>query len=99
MMRGFLLLILLTMEGSSSAVSWVEYEPTCHFPIQNIPFGAFKNPKTGTVNCCTRIGDLVIDLAWLESDGLLTASKGTFAQPTLNEFMALGKEAWHETRV
>lgn len=46
--------------------SWISYDANNCFPLENIPFGAFMNPTTQKVNCCTRIGDFVIDLANLE---------------------------------
>ena len=37
--------------------SWIQYDENCEFPLENIPFGAFVNPRTNEVHCCTRIGD------------------------------------------
>ena len=48
-----------------------------HFPIQNIPFGVFKE-GIRSPRCCTRIGDTVIDLAWLEDNGVLTGYSNVF---------------------
>mgnify|MGYP002413847024 FL=1 len=88
--------------------SWIHYEPTNHFPIQNIPFGTFEHPKG--IRCCTWIGDHVIDLAWLEAHGLLAENskqwsilyaegRKVFDNKYLNDFIDLGKEVWHETWV
>ncbi len=46
--------------------SFLPYDATHHFPLENIPFGTFVNPKLNKVHCCTRIGDYVIDLSELE---------------------------------
>lgn len=54
---------------------------------------------------CTRIGDTLIDLAVLESHGLIDGplfsklGKRIFDKPTINEFISLGQEYWHEARV
>jgi len=85
--------------------SWVEYDADSEFPIQNIPFGAFLNPRTNEVHCCTRIGDKVIDLSILEHERLLSEGPimenldhHVFCEPTLNKFMELGKDARIEVR-
>jgi fumarylacetoacetase len=46
---------------SSKLQSFIAYDEQNHFPLENIPFGAFKCQHG--VHCCTRIGDYVIDLA------------------------------------
>lgn len=56
------------MEGSAKQ-SFIEYTPENHFPLENIPFGAFETDDN-KVHCCTRIGDYVVDLAVLEAEGL-----------------------------
>jgi len=94
------------VESSSSQLrSWIEYAPDCEFPLENIPFGAFYNTKMLAVHCCTRIGDYVIDLSVLEHERLLSegpvmenVDHHVFCEPTLNKFMALGKQARIEVR-
>jgi len=54
------------VEQASALKSCIEYTEDNHFPMENIPFGAFHNDKVNAVHCCTRIGDFVIDLAVLE---------------------------------
>ena len=82
--------------------SWLYIEPGSDFPIQNIPFGIFKpknrtNPRVGT-----RLGNFVIDLAaiaelgYFKNEGIL--SREVFDQPTLNDFIALGKPVWRNVR-
>jgi fumarylacetoacetase len=44
--------------------SWIKYDASHHFPLENIPFGAYYL-EDGSVNCCTRIGDFIVDLAEL----------------------------------
>jgi fumarylacetoacetase len=74
-----------------------------HFPLENLPFGTFINPKTKDIHCATRIGDKVIDLAVLEKhkllDGpLLREHKEVFNQKYLNTFMGLSHKHWSEVR-
>ena len=85
--------------------SWIEYDEDCEFPLENIPFGAFKNPRNNEVRCCTRIGDRVIDLSEIEHERLLhtgpimeNVAVHVFCEPTLNAFMELGKGARLEVR-
>ena len=92
--------------SSSALKSIIPYDETNHFPLENIPFGAFTNPNSGKTVCCTRIGDLVIDLSAVEKNGLLDGPLFTslghqevFSHSHLNEFMSLSKEHWHEARV
>jgi fumarylacetoacetase len=110
--RFYILILLLNrfaMENTS-ADSWVGYTTDNHFPLQNIPFGAFASPKDGATHCCTRVGDWVIDLSWLENEGILAEhgnlwkelhdnGKKIFSHEHLNKYMDLSKEHWHEARV
>lgn len=52
--------------------SWIVYGDNSHFPLENIPFGAFKNPRSGKVVCCTRIANTLVDLSVLEHERLLS---------------------------
>ena len=72
--------------------SWVESanEPGCDFPIQNLPFGIFRErkkrgeaPRGGVA-----IGDQILDLAAL---GIKTG-------PTLNGLAAQGRPVWRGLR-
>lgn len=93
-------------EAASGALrSWIEYGPECEFPLENIPFGAFLNPTVNQVHCCTRIGNMVIDLSILEHERLLSegpimhnVDHHVFCETTLNKFMELGKGAKLEVR-
>ncbi|MBB4016231.1 fumarylacetoacetase [Chelatococcus caeni] len=68
----------------------------CDFPIQNLPYGVFST-QGGAPRCGVAIGDMIVDLAACEARGLIEAG-GTFAQPQLNEFIALGRGKWDEVR-
>jgi fumarylacetoacetase len=85
------------VDTSPALKSWIGYDEHTHFPLENIPFGVFTNPKSGHVRCCTRIGDFVIDLSELEHDRVFdgplfsSLSEHVFCESTLNKFAALGK--------
>jgi fumarylacetoacetase len=81
--------------------SFVPVPPESHFPIQNLPYGIFRRTG-GKARAGVAIGDGVLDLAVLEATGLMNgpvlAGKIVFGQPTLNDFLALGRPAWQEAR-
>jgi fumarylacetoacetase len=73
------------------------------FPIQNLPFAVFRGkgrdePFRGGV----AIGDQVIDLAAVSRSacllGLAARAAAACAQPALNDFFAMGSEAWQALR-
>src|SRR5437660_2207951 len=82
--------------------SFVPVAPESHFPIQNLPYGIFRRRSGGEAAVGVAIGDNVLDLAVLESEGFLESptlrSQQAFRAASLNAFMALGRPAWHETR-
>lgn len=81
-----------------SAKSWVESAnlPDCEFPIQNLPYGVFSVAGDAP-RCGVAIGDRILDLAACETNGLIDAG-GSFSNPQLNEFIALGRETWARIR-
>jgi fumarylacetoacetase len=86
----------------STLKSFIAYDESHHFPLENIPFGCY-NAKDGQKHCCTRIGDKLIDLALIfpKFDGEHFASlKGdnVFLQENLNKFAALGSKFRIEAR-
>jgi fumarylacetoacetase len=95
---------------SPNLKSWVESANTgdTDFPIQNLPFGVFSDNNSGIPRVGVAIGELVVDLAALESAGLLSVPyavtddagqpKSVFRQGRLNDFVALGKAAWASVR-
>jgi fumarylacetoacetase len=66
------------------------------FPIENLPYGVFRrageDPRVGVA-----IGEGVLDLAALESAGLLPGGD-VFAADSLNPLMGLGPPAWRAVR-
>jgi fumarylacetoacetase len=67
------------------------------FGPEHLPYGVFRRageqPRVGA-----RLQDRVIDLAALAADGLLDEDPALFAQPSLNAFMAAGRETWGRVR-
>lgn len=84
----------------AAMTSWVEYGADSHFPVQNIPFGAFARPD-GVKVCGTRIGNNAVDLSAVIKAGLLPASEpwaAALMKEDLSEFMKLTREAWRAAR-
>ncbi len=74
-----------------SLTSFLDVDPASHFPIQNLPWGVIS-PDDEAPRCAVRIGDHTVDLSVLQEAGLLAVEDlpaGVFAQPVLNDFMAL----------
>ena len=82
--------------------SFVPVTPESHFPIQNLPYGVGRPRSGGEARVLTAIGDHVLDLAAVQEAGLLRDCAGlperTFAQSSLNPFMALGRPVWSAVR-
>ncbi|MEO5652726.1 MAG: fumarylacetoacetase [Marmoricola sp.] len=70
--------------------SWVEGAAGSAYDVDNLPYGVFSvgdtAPRVGV-----RIGDFVLDAAALGEAPALS-------EPSLNPFMALGRESWDRTR-
>ena len=82
--------------------SFINYPQNSDFSIHNIPFGvAVFNREY--IACCTRIGDLVIDLATLYDYGFFDEIEGlnenVFEAYTINEFIELGKPVTNAVRL
>ena len=80
--------------------SFIPVDPASDFPIQNLPYGVFSTAATPAPRVGVAIGGFVLDVAVLESEGLLDLAPAfdVFAQPSLNAFMALGPNVWSRTR-
>ncbi len=75
--------------------SWVSIPLDSPFPLQNLPYGAFRLPS-GEVHLGVAIGEEILDLSALESAGVLASNY--FGEPTLNRFLAAGRQIWSSTR-
>jgi fumarylacetoacetase len=60
------------------------------FGLDNLPYGVFS-PADGTPRVGVRLGDDVVDMSALLDDPV-------FATPSLNAFMAQGRERWTQVR-
>ena len=91
---------ILTHPNDPSLRSFIPVDPASDFPIQNLPYGVFSAADSPKPRVGVAIGDVVLDLAVLEDEGLLDLSPAyeVFAQPSLNAFMALGPAVWTKTR-
>jgi fumarylacetoacetase len=79
--------------------SFIEFDATSDFPIQNLPYGVFSSKDGLAPRVGVAIGDYVLDLWELEQDGRLDVGElGVFAGPALNAFMAMGPKVWSRTR-
>ncbi len=85
------------MVSSTPLKSWIPYDANSDFPLENIPFGIFVNPRTNKAVGCTRIGDHIIDLNELEHERLFdgplfsVTADHYFCNDTLNAFAKAGK--------
>ena len=88
--------------ADSHMKSWVasSNQLGCDFPIQNLPFGIFSDKRSTAPRVGVAIGDQVLDLGALERAGILVvpAPAAVFDQPSLNAFIALGRNVWREMR-
>ena len=75
--------------------SWVPVPPDSDFPIENLPYGVFDAGNGRRIGVA--IGDQVLDLYALADAGLIPYVEA-LQDIDLNGFLALGREAWHETR-
>src|SRR5262245_46078511 len=82
--------------------SFIEVPAESHFPIQNLPYGAFRRRSDRDPAVGIAIGDYILDLVTIEREGLLTAARFQggpyFSRGSLNHFMAAGHTAWRAVR-
>lgn len=82
--------------------SFIDVKSESHFPIQNLPYGVCRKKSSGEVFICSAIGEYVVNLKKLESEGLFDGpeldGKNVFNERTLNKFMSLSHKAWSEAR-
>jgi len=78
--------------------AFIEVDPNSDFPIQNLPYGVFSTSENPYPRIGTRIGNWVMDLAFLDNEKQLGMEYGFFADSTLNRFMASGWKVWTGVR-
>jgi fumarylacetoacetase len=67
------------------------------FGPEHLPYGVFRRPGEEP-RIGARLGDGVLDLAELAADGPLDEDPLLFFRPSLNAFMADGRETWRRVR-
>ena len=80
--------------------SWVESAnaPDHPFPLNNLPCGVFST-ETLDPRCGVAIGDMILDLARAEAEGLVEVGAGPlFDVPFWNELFEEGPEVWAALR-
>src|SRR5437879_2030355 len=92
--------IIVTHPNDPALRSFIPVDPASDFAVQNLPYGVFSTSALPTPRVGVAIGDYVLDLSVLESEGLidLAPARGVFAQASINPFMALGPKIWPQTR-
>ena len=91
----------MTVNNTNNQETWLDVSPGSDFPIQNLPFGIFRQGM-GSPHAATRIGNTVIDLFNLGEGGFLDGlgiNPGVFNSPKLNPFIELGRPAWRAVRL
>lgn len=82
--------------------SFIDIAADSDFSIHNLPYGIFSDTKDSADNnrrAGVAIGEQVLDLSVLESEGLLSLTGGPyFDQPTLNAFIDSGRDNWTKAR-
>ncbi len=89
--------------NNPSLRSFIDVPKHHPFPIQNLPYGVFYRKGSGEFpRVGVAIGDYVLDLSVLEDHGLFEGTpvhgSNVFHSSSLNEFMAMGREAWRSAR-
>ncbi|MDA7979420.1 MAG: fumarylacetoacetase [Pirellulales bacterium] len=82
--------------------SFVPVAEDSDFPLQNLPYGVFSQVGASEDHIGVAIGEQVLDLCELSRRGqfdLPELREGRpLERPILNDFMALGREAWEAVR-
>jgi fumarylacetoacetase len=83
-------------------LSWIDGPRGSDFPIQNLPYGAFRRSGDAMTRLGVAIGERVLDLSILARSGLLDEALPDAAlvlsAPTLNAFLGRGRPAWRDLR-
>ncbi|WP_227685743.1 fumarylacetoacetase [Psychrobacter sp. NZS113] len=87
----------------NTLTSFINIAADSDFSIHNLPYGIFSDTKDAADNNNHRagvaIGEHVLDLSVLETEGLLSLNGGPyFNQSTLNAFIDSGRDNWTKAR-
>ncbi|MCY7361666.1 MAG: fumarylacetoacetase [Ignavibacteria bacterium] len=81
--------------------SFINVDKDSHFPIQNLPYGIFKPDVNSHSRAGIAIGEFVLDLSVLETNGFfkdIISAVNVFSNDSLNFFMSLEKVTHKEVR-
>lgn len=78
--------------------SFIEVSSESDFPIQNLPYGVFSTKENPSPRVGTRLGDFVVDLAFLAEQKMFDQQYDFFADSSLNRFMSTGRTVWQKVR-
>ena len=82
----------------ANATSWVPNASDSQFSIHNLPLGVFSSKGNENKRVGVAIGPYVLDLVAIAEAGLFQKQSfpaaSTFAQPSINAFMELGRPVW-----
>uniref|UniRef100_A0A4W4FZI7 Fumarylacetoacetase n=1 Tax=Electrophorus electricus TaxID=8005 RepID=A0A4W4FZI7_ELEEL len=82
-------------------MSYIKVDANSDFSYHNLPYGVFSTPDNSRHRIGVAIGDHILDLSVVKhlfNGPELAARQDVFDQPTLNDFMGLGYDAWREAR-
>lgn len=78
--------------------SWISYDDSTDFPIQNIPFGICRHSEFG-IFAATRIGNSVINLSQLRQNNFIAEiPHWVLIENSLNSLIGLGKKITNQLR-
>jgi fumarylacetoacetase len=94
------------MAATNVQKSFIEVSEDSDFPIQNLPYGIFREKGSDSAGRIgVAIGDQILDLSALVDAGLFDGSEVTkcpkgscLKQSTLNCFMSMGRAVWTQVR-
>ena len=81
--------------------SFLDLPADTGFGLDHLPYGVFSTADDPFERVGVRVGDRVVDLAYLEAQGLIApagAGRAPVFDGPLNAFMALGPDAWAALR-
>lgn len=83
--------------------SWLSTLPDSDFSVHNLPFGVFTTASQTEPRVGVAIGDQIVDMAFAADMALFDAflsdkQRDVFHQPTLNDFILLGRAVWQQVR-
>lgn len=82
-------------------MSFINIDPSSDFSYQNLPYGIFSTEENQRKRIGVAIGDYVLDLSLVKdlfTGPIMSHHQNVLNESTLNDFMSLGRPAWHEAR-